>query len=607
MNILKIRILNNDEEINELAVDSSDHLTIGRDKSNDLVLDHSNISRFHCVASYGESQWKIEDLNSTNGLSVNGEKQVSHKLENNDEISIHPFTIVIVSGASESIELDENGATAFENDSVKVEEDRTITSSSLSPTDDHEDSTLVESTPSLFSIIVHTGPMAGFSLPISSSITIGRDESNELILQDPSVSRKHLELKLEEGSLSFLTLSPSNTTLLNGVGCKSSKLQNKDRLIIGTTEIEICKNIDSSPSGVTEIFSFHKRKIIYGSLATLFCVIIFFIVLNNKPNTLSGASGEMVTTPASIEAGLKRQKDFSIHYNDAEQHIIEGSFELAMTSLTMCLKEIPGDMRALDKKKEVELLIEERITQQELREKQIEEYRKTADGLIKQSLDAKKKGDFENSINILSGIIRDAHLYPELYGFFTKVKSTKKELKLEWKKIKDDKSKKEKGLREKITEVKTLYHAGNDAMKKGDYNTAKVNWEAAAKIDVDIIERQKSIEGLKKIKQLLGLKVKKNLTKAYALKKKNNLPSSLLYFKKVILLDPEHDQANKEYEVLFKKQSTAAMQSYHLGLIHEGINNLVQAKKHWRAVLKELPIEDSEYYIKAKQKIDEYN
>lgn len=613
MNPLKLRILENAEIINEISVDSLKHLTIGRDKGNELVLEHSNISRFHCVVSCDESQWKIEDLNSTNGLKVNEEKQVSHELVNHDEISLHPYTIIILDGASENIDLEEEDATVFHNDNIEVEEDSTITSPSPPPTTELEDSTFVESSPALFSLAVHTGPMAGFNLQISTSITIGRDESNDFILQDPSVSRKHLELVLEGSTLSFSTLSPANTILLNGVDSKSSKLKNKDRLTIGSSEIEICKNNESSPSGIAEIYSLHKIKILSGFLIIFFCIILSMIVLNKKNDTPSKelsnstSSQKVENTPISIEADLKRKKDFSIHFEDAEKHIKEGSFELAISSLKMCLKEIPGDTRALDKKKEVELLIEEQGEQLKIREQHVDDYRNAAEALIQQSLEHKKNGDFESSIKILNEIANDAHLYPELHGLFAKVKTTQKETKIAWRNVKEEQRKKEKSLREKITEVKALYVAGNDAMKKADYTAAKVNWEAAVKIDVDAIEKQKSMEGLAKIEQLLVLKVKKDLTKAYALKKEKKLPSSLLYFRKVVLIDPEHIQAKKEYEVLFKKQSTEAVQSYQLGLIYEGINNLVQAKKHWKDVLKKLPIEDSEYYIKAKQKLDEYN
>lgn len=53
-------------------------LTVGRDSDNDIVIKHPSVSRFHvriASAPMGEAEnWTIEDLGSTNGAHVDGEK-----------------------------------------------------------------------------------------------------------------------------------------------------------------------------------------------------------------------------------------------------------------------------------------------------------------------------------------------------------------------------------------------------------------------------------------------------------------------------------------------------------------------------------------------------
>lgn len=49
-------------------------LTVGSDPKSDLVLTDDYVSARHCRIVAGESGWKVEDLNSTNGTFINGNK-----------------------------------------------------------------------------------------------------------------------------------------------------------------------------------------------------------------------------------------------------------------------------------------------------------------------------------------------------------------------------------------------------------------------------------------------------------------------------------------------------------------------------------------------------
>jgi len=51
-----------------------DHLFLGREDDNDLVLPDGSISRVHAKFVRDPSGWSIVDLNSTNGVFVNNNK-----------------------------------------------------------------------------------------------------------------------------------------------------------------------------------------------------------------------------------------------------------------------------------------------------------------------------------------------------------------------------------------------------------------------------------------------------------------------------------------------------------------------------------------------------
>jgi FHA domain len=65
-----------------------ERITIGRKSSNDIVIDNLGVSGEHAAIVTILQDSFLEDLNSTNGLSVNGEPAKKHFLQNNDEVEI---------------------------------------------------------------------------------------------------------------------------------------------------------------------------------------------------------------------------------------------------------------------------------------------------------------------------------------------------------------------------------------------------------------------------------------------------------------------------------------------------------------------------------------
>ena len=61
---------------------------IGRGSDNELVLDTKHVSRYHAVLLAGPVHTTIEDLNSTNGVFVNGKRVARHTLKDGDRLTI---------------------------------------------------------------------------------------------------------------------------------------------------------------------------------------------------------------------------------------------------------------------------------------------------------------------------------------------------------------------------------------------------------------------------------------------------------------------------------------------------------------------------------------
>jgi pSer/pThr/pTyr-binding forkhead associated (FHA) protein len=88
------------------------NLILGRRESCDICLHFPNISGQHCELSFEEGYWWIKDLNSTNGVKVNGMRVQRKLLHPNDEIIIAKrrytiqYTLIAGRRALEEIEED---------------------------------------------------------------------------------------------------------------------------------------------------------------------------------------------------------------------------------------------------------------------------------------------------------------------------------------------------------------------------------------------------------------------------------------------------------------------------------------------------------------------
>jgi ABC-type multidrug transport system ATPase subunit/ABC-type multidrug transport system permease subunit len=71
-----------------------DHLTLGRDRSNDVVLEDPNVSRFHAEVERVGDRVAVRDLSSRNGTRVNGELVREAVLAPGSEVGIGPYRLI---------------------------------------------------------------------------------------------------------------------------------------------------------------------------------------------------------------------------------------------------------------------------------------------------------------------------------------------------------------------------------------------------------------------------------------------------------------------------------------------------------------------------------
>lgn len=90
----------------------TDAIIVGRSDNADLVLPDTDVSRKHALVERTDSGWSIQDNQSGNGITVNGEPTEAHALAHGDVIAIGKFTLIFQ--ADDEVELPDYGRAAEE-------------------------------------------------------------------------------------------------------------------------------------------------------------------------------------------------------------------------------------------------------------------------------------------------------------------------------------------------------------------------------------------------------------------------------------------------------------------------------------------------------------
>src|SRR5215471_20359743 len=87
---------------------------------------------------------------------------------------------------------------------------------------------------SLGSILFLSGPLAGSTFQINkTTITIGREPSNDIVISDPTVSRQHARLVYNGSQWSVEKLNPQNTLAVNRREVQQMVINDRDTISIG--------------------------------------------------------------------------------------------------------------------------------------------------------------------------------------------------------------------------------------------------------------------------------------------------------------------------------------------------------------------------------------
>jgi pSer/pThr/pTyr-binding forkhead associated (FHA) protein len=191
-------------------------LSIGRDPGRvQLVLDHETVSAVHALLERVDGTWIISDAGSRNGLRVNGEVVRRRQVYSGDEIAVGALIL--------RIQVPDEKA-----EPPTVWLDQVVASAALVRLD---------------------GIEAGRRLLLDQLDTqIGRAHYNDIIIDDPSVSRAHARIHYDGSAYQIVDLGTPNGTWLGDVRLiGGAPLVHGQELRLGGVRLRF-----EAPSGGTE-------------------------------------------------------------------------------------------------------------------------------------------------------------------------------------------------------------------------------------------------------------------------------------------------------------------------------------------------------------------
>ena len=227
----------------EFALKSGENL-IGREGA-DVLLTHNSISRKHAKITIADGKSYIEDLGSTNGTYVNGNRiNQGEKPELVDGCELVFGSSTFKYDAPEAAPIEQTEQEIQPEVTTRIEPESVASDYDLpeSPETQAADETPPEEAPKAPVIAGRLVSKDGaFSFDISNGVnTIGRRAgANDIVLSDPYCSGQHAELAVKDGKFVLTDVGSTNGTLVNGV-----KLEhNIPREVLPDDEITLGRSI----------------------------------------------------------------------------------------------------------------------------------------------------------------------------------------------------------------------------------------------------------------------------------------------------------------------------------------------------------------------------
>jgi pSer/pThr/pTyr-binding forkhead associated (FHA) protein len=256
------KLLIEDEEGKTTVVPVAlNEITIGRKDGNIIRLTDRNISRFHAKFTISGSEVIVEDLDSYNGIKINGDKIIGRSvIKEGDLVEVGNYRLRLKSDAEVQpvavvSKIDPSVPAGFIEEvrtqpPVKETFDTPVPGVAQPPVAQN-----AEVPPAGARLVSVAGPREGVEYPLTKGVvTLGRAEDNDIAIDHYSLARNHAKIVFEGGVFKILDLHSANGVLVNGEQFARTGLKNGDLIGLGQAKLKFFDgSAASSPVPVASV------------------------------------------------------------------------------------------------------------------------------------------------------------------------------------------------------------------------------------------------------------------------------------------------------------------------------------------------------------------
>ncbi|UCH81966.1 MAG: FHA domain-containing protein [Nitrospiraceae bacterium] len=335
-------VLKGDRETSGETSVTSKPIIIGRGEGSTLLLNDTSVSLNHAKISLRQNKVYIKDLDSTNGVFVNGNKIPAAKAVNispGDEIKIG-LNVFYLEEYSEEEGIDKTVITKpkpsltekeirpqadIQHDKV-TREQKSIKSNI--PADMSESGTLnMDKGKSLLQmpkLVIISGEDTGKEFYINKELLIGRSEDNDIVLKDPLVSRGHHAkvVRHKDDWITITDLNSVNGVLIGKAKIKEAILASGMEIQIGDTflrfiepgEVVSLKRKESEEHAIVKFIKTVPRPILVSLSFFFLALMLLFVMSGNEkdsePQQPAAVNAKKTANVNSINLYLSNSKNF---------------------------------------------------------------------------------------------------------------------------------------------------------------------------------------------------------------------------------------------------------------------------------------------------------